>query len=97
MLTRTELLMLAFGWQGGTVHQICEVVGLDTTDFLYSVVALSGLDYSRGWFCYRTNSLEFIKEKNVIEREKGNLEFWLGVVDAVDTTIKLGEQPIKKF
>lgn len=97
MLTRTELLMLAFGWQGGTVHQICEVVGLDTTEFLYSKEEEHTLDHWKGWGSYRTCDAQYIKDKDFVGQNKGNLQYWLGVVGAVSMTIKLGELPTKKF
>lgn len=95
VLTRTQALMLALGWQGGTVHQLASDLGLDAYEIIYADALEYSQDHRNGWFAYRTNSLEFNQRLKV--SEKGNLQFWLGVAGGVQTTIKLGEKAQKKF
>lgn len=95
VITRTEALMLALGWQGGTVHQVANELGLDAHEIIYADASEYNQDHKGGWFAYRTNSLEFNQRFKASER--GNLQFWLGVAGGVQTTIKLGENVEKKF
>ena len=96
-MNRTEALMVAFGYQGGTVHDICKEVGLEVNDFLYGEAILYSNDNACGWFAYRTCTLEFNQERCVKEQRKGNLQFWLGVVSAVNCSKKQGLKIEKKF
>lgn len=96
VISRSEALMRAFGWQGGTVQQICEVIGVDPHDLIYKTQEEYLFSNKCGWFAYRTNSLEF-NRKNILNQQKGNLQFWLGVCSGVQTTIKLGEDVKQKF
>ena len=96
-MNRTEALMAAFGYQGGTVHDICKEVGLEVNDFLYGELRVGCDDNACGWFAYRTCSLEFNQERNVKEQRKGDLQFWLGVVTAVNCCEKQGLKIEKKF
>jgi len=96
-MLRTQALMAAFGWQGGTIHQLAEVTGCSANDLLYSDSQQHSLEWQGGFCSYRTCSKEFINERDFIGRFKGNLQYWLGVADAVNTTEKLGEQINKKF
>lgn len=95
-VSNTMALMMAFGWQGGTVHQVAEKTGCDTFDIIHGESASYDLCNRKGWFAYRTNSLEF-NEKKVTEDQKGNLQFWLGVADAVKFELKNKITPLKKF
>ena len=95
VITRTEALMRAFGWQGGTVHQICDIIGLDVNDFLYGEEIESRIDHKKGSLAYRTCRKEF--NELHIETYKGNLQFWLGVASGVQTSIKLKEATPRKF
>ena len=96
-MNRTEALMAAFGYQGGTVHDICKEVGLEVNDFLYGESVEYYNDNACGWFAYRTCTLEFNQERAVKEQRKGNLQFWLGVVTAVNCCEKQGLKIEKKF
>ena len=96
VVTRTEALMLAFGWQGGTIHQIAKETGCDAHDLIYAVANEYSLDCGLGWFAYRTNSLEFNQEK-ITPKQQRNLQFWLGVASGVQTNLKMKQETPKKF
>lgn len=95
-ITRTEALMAAFGWKGGTIHQIAEVTGCDSTELLYAEDAEWNQDHKAGWFAYRTCSLEH-NQTVIYPNVKGNVQFWLGVAAAVQCCIKMSEDTPKKF
>ena len=96
-MNRTEALMAAFGYQGGTVHDICKKVGLEVNDFLYGETRPYSNDYACGWFAYRTCRLEFNQERGIKKQRKGNLQFWLGVTGAINCCEKQGIKIEKKF
>lgn len=96
VITRTEALMIAFGWQGSTIHQLAKVTGCDAHELIYTKANEHEKDYTMGWFAYQTNSLEF-NVNNIQEKTKGNLQFWLGVAGGVQTSIKLKEDTPQKF
>ena len=83
-MTRTEALCKAFGWQGGTIHQLSEETGCDVAALLYGEPSYRGLasDYTGGWFAGRTCSLQHNLERN-FPRYKGNLDFWIGVAEGI--------------
>lgn len=85
MITRTEALCKALGWQGGTIHQVSQEIGVDTQTILYGKPTLGeGLNtpYSHGWFAGRTCSVEHNKA-NIFPLRKGDADFWLGVADGL--------------
>ena len=96
VVTRTEALMRAFGWQGGTIHQIAEITGCSAQDLIYGEEIHSSQQNSAGWFSYQTNSLEF-NQQNITQKHQGDLQFWLGVAAGVQTAIKLKQPTPKKF
>lgn len=96
VVTRTEALMLAFGWKGGTIHQIAEETGCDAHDLIYKPAEGWNNDNAGGWFAYSTNSLEF-NQKVITPKRKGNLQFWIGVAGGVQTALKLKQETPKKF
>lgn len=96
VITRTKALMMAFGWQGGTIHQIAEETGCDAHDLIYASAEEWNTDHKQGWFAYRTCTLEHNQEHTIPVRQ-GNLQFWLGVASGVQSTIKFKEEPPKKF
>ena len=58
VITRTQALMLAFGWQGGTIHQAAEETGCDAHALIYTGAEEWNVDHKQGWFAYRTCTLE---------------------------------------
>ncbi len=81
---RMKAYCQAFGWQGGTIHQIAEETGVDTHTLLYGVPENTNLttSYTGGWFAGRTCSIKFNKEVN-FPANRGNKEFWLGLADGI--------------
>lgn len=86
-ITRTEALMAAFGWQGGTIHQIAEVTGCSALELLHTEAIVYNQDFKQGWSAYRTCSLEY-NQTVIYPSVKGNVQFWLGVAAAVQCCIK---------
>ena len=79
---RTRNLIQFLGWQGGTVHQACAEVGLDVQEFLHGEAQFDengpSFDFQRGYYARRDNSETLSDPK-----WKGNLEFWFGVIAAI--------------
>lgn len=96
VITRIEAINRAFGYQGGTVHDICKELQIDAHDFIYKPAEEYSQAHKAGWFAYNTNSLEFNQE-NILDKMKGNLQFWIGICDGVQTCVKLGKETPKKF
>lgn len=95
VITRTEPLMRAFGWQGGTIHQLAHVTGCDAYELIYSESIEYNMDNKAGWFAYRTNSLDY--NQTLLDTYHGNLQFWLGVAGGVQTSVKSGQETPRKF
>lgn len=88
----------AFGWQGGTIHQVAEYTGCSVDDLLRDPEEFNGYpgsDKSIGWFAYRTCEREY--NKAVMNDQKGNIAFWMGVTEGVETTRSFGEEIKAKF
>ena len=75
---RTTAYLRAIGWQGGTIHQIAEELGCNSTDLLYGKPSVDYLtsDSASGWFMGRTCGIESIRK--AVKTRRGNLDFWLG-------------------
>lgn len=83
---KTLAVMHALGWQGGTIHQVCDVIGCDSTAFLYRDLGNISSDFMRG---YNAVSLHWHNKDAFIANEQGNLEFWFGVAagqNIIDTS-----------
>ena len=80
---RIAALCKAWGWQGGTVHQLAEVTGVPVAVLQYGKPSATYMnsDYSHGWFSARTNSLAFNLAVQFPKR-KGNHDFWIGVAES---------------
>ncbi len=75
-MTRLEAWCKAFGWQGGTIHQVEEITGC-------GVAALTGVEtqtasksYENGFVVAKSNQVEEAVATGLFN---GNLQFWLGV------------------
>jgi len=77
---RTESLLHFFGWQGGTIHQLSEVTGVDSNSLLYDEPNQNILDTSLGWYENRTCNLAH--RLSSVEKYRGNTAFWLGAATA---------------
>jgi hypothetical protein len=78
MMNRTEALCKAFGWQGGTIHQLVRETGVSIDDLLYGVPSsiYAGYGYSNGWFAGRNKTINFIQSY-------GDKDFWIGVAEGL--------------
>ena len=51
---RTENLLFLLGWQGGTIHDACKEISVDSHDFLYSSADFNDngpcIDFLRGYY-----------------------------------------------
>lgn len=94
-MNRTLNLLNAFGFQGGTVHQVADLIGCSVHDILYVDIEQCSEAHGLGWFAYRSCSAAFNQQFLVSMR--GNVQFWLGVAQAAETTRKQGLQVTKKF
>lgn len=75
-MTRLEAWCKAFGWAGGTIHQVAEITGC-------GVCALTGVEnqtanknYESGFLAAKAGQVKDAMMELVF---KGNLQFWLGV------------------
>lgn len=84
--TRMKNLFTLLGWQGGTVHDACEAIGLDPHEFLYSPADFdeSGpcADFKRGYEQAEDIAL-------YLSTNKGKLQYWLGAVSAVQNDYRV--------
>lgn len=88
--TNTELLCFAFGWQGGTVHQVAAETGLTVQEIIETNRNQEWIGEetsANGWFAARTCSLEF-NLKNNFPKNKGKLSFWMGVAKGIESKLK---------
>lgn len=96
VVTRAEALCRAFGWQGGTIHQLAAETGCDALGLIYTPAQETSQDHRAGWFAYRTNSLDY-NQKFLMPGVKGRLQFWLGVAAGVQSSLKQDMATPKKF
>ena len=95
-MNRTLNLLNAFGYQGGTIHQVAELTGCNAFDLLYEKAMPWDTDRMCGWFAYRTNKRDF-NRSNITPAKKGNVQYWIGVAEGVETTRKQGLPIVAKF
>lgn len=76
-INRTTAVMSLVGWQGGTVHQLCEYLGIDVNKFLWNEKDLSkDSNYTIGLYC-STNSKDYINSY-IVPKYKGDVQYWIG-------------------
>ena len=95
-MNRTTNLLNAFGFQGGTIHQVAEMTGCDAFNLLYAETKPCEFHRQDGWFAYRTNERDF-NRSNIIPKRQGNVQFWIGVAEEVETMRKQGLPIVAKF
>lgn len=87
---RTQMLLKAFGWQGGTIHQLAKETGCEVQDLLYgepkfdyygssATLYRPSRDYLNGFSAAGTCSLDFNLSNN-FPKNHGNLDYWFGVM-----------------
>ena len=79
---RLSNLLAYFGWQGGTIHQIERLTGVDANTLLHGMPDESqnhiASDYSKGGSSLSTCSKDF-RVSVLAPKSKGNVSYWLGV------------------
>ena len=95
-MNRTTNLLNAFGFQGGTIHQAAELTGCDAFDLLYAENNAYEFHRQDGWFAYRTNERAF-NRSHITPTRQGNVQFWIGVAEGVETTRKQVLPIVAKF
>lgn len=80
---RLANLLAFFGWQGGTIHQIAKETNVPVNVLISGKPSESffGSDYSLGSICLETCSRPW--RAHLGNKRKGNVDWWLGVADAV--------------
>lgn len=83
MSNNTKALFELLDWQGGTVHQLADVVDVPAETLLYGmpVVKWIGSAFMRGQFAFDTCSKEYTKTV-LLKAYRGNADFWLGYMRA---------------
>lgn len=87
-------LLNAFGFQGGTIHQVAELTGCDAFDLLGVEADNMDADVYNGWYSYRYNDREYNQQNKML---KGNILFWYGVALGVQTCKDEGLSVVAKF
>jgi len=91
-MTNLECLLFALDLDGGTIHQMQDITGVDALTLLHGKPKITFLasDFRSGDFAVSTCSVEFNKKVN-FPKHKGNSDFWLGVIQGVKTMEKLDQ------
>lgn len=78
-MNRTQALCIALGWQGGTIHQVCEATGCSDEDILHTGVD-GGQGYCRGYWLGHTGQhlANWLRTKM-----HGDRHWWVGLADGV--------------
>lgn len=89
-MTNLECLLFAYDFDGGTIHQMESETGVNSLELLYGKPEFThfGSDFISGSFAVSTCSVDFNKTVNFLN-EKGNKDFFLGVIAGVRTMDKL--------
>lgn len=88
---RTKALYYYLGWQGGTVHQLANEIGLTVQQILYDEMpskaetATRARDFSHGFSAVRTCDLNWRVTK-LLPEWKGNVDYWYGVIEGFHIT-----------
>jgi len=86
MHSETKCFFDLLGWQGGTIHQVGDALGVDGLDLIHGApdqIArkdnnyTNPSDYILGQYAHDTCSTEFVRNR-LLQKYKGNLNFWLG-------------------
>lgn len=91
-MNRTQALILAFGWQDGTIHQLATVTGCSVQGLLYAEprdrnIATGKIFAADGSYAHRFYSVRFNLTKYnrdvLFPDQVGNIDFWIGVAEAI--------------
>jgi hypothetical protein len=78
---RAQHLFTLLGWQGGTIHDACNEIGVDVTDFLYWTADENVLgpcaDFRRGYEEAKDIAL-------YLAANRSKLQYWFGAISAIE-------------
>jgi hypothetical protein len=83
-MNRLEAYCQAFGWTGGTIHQIAKETGVDVNTLLYGEsreLVVSRAVYGCGWIAGRHDN--HAERMTLLSGNRGDTGFWLGVRDGI--------------
>ena len=88
-MTRLEILLSIFRWQGGTIHQVAEATGCMGGDLLYAEPdrgwhnTAYHTGYINGWNAGTHGTHRFLNPETgrAFPDTFGRLQYWLGVID----------------
>ncbi len=83
-MNRTLAMMLAIGWQGGTVHQLAVETGISVTDIIYGKPESTEFasPYNLGWMLAQVSSTIPLSDY-MRKKYHGNKDFWLGIAEGM--------------
>lgn len=71
---RLASFLAAFGWHGGTIHQVMAATGIqDVLTLLYGKPQTGDPEYHRGYFARMAGTVK-------PDTESGNVQYWFGVM-----------------
>jgi hypothetical protein len=80
----TQALFNLMQWQGGTIHQIADVLDIPAETLIYGNPSTTlGINsaYSQGQCAFATCRPEYVKSV-LLKAYRGNVNFWLGYMHA---------------
>ena len=84
-MNKIECLYNVLGWQGGTIHQVADELGIAVGSLLHGTFTQQHIgadhDYMKGQYAYSSCSTEWVRER-LVPMYRGNLDFWLGYMRA---------------
>lgn len=85
---RTKNLMTLLGWQGGTIHDACRVICVDTHEFLYGMADVGHLgpcdDFIRGY-------MDAVEIRSAQAMHGHGVQYWFGAISAVNNKFRIVE------
>lgn len=79
-----QALYLLLQWQGGTIHQLSDVLDVPAETLLYGIPSNTlgaASPFMLGQWAFSTCSSEYIKN-TILKAYRGNSDFWLGYMRA---------------
>lgn len=89
-MDRFQALAIAFGLQEYTQEEIASLTRCSVQDIASAPIPSYNSLVTSGWFSFRTCDLDWCLEK-LFPNNQGLLNYWLGVISAVECTAKLNE------
>jgi hypothetical protein len=78
-MTKLQCFLNLLGWQGGTIHQVGEALGIHGNDLITKQPSntWADSDYMKGQYAYTSCGVDWVRDR-LLPEYKGNLDFWLG-------------------